>query len=72
MVNIVPPQEVWASIHSRIMAELRAATGSCLQQSEEAPALVTSVNLSSVVAEDIRRDLGMITGRNYTYIKHIT
>ena len=60
-----PPGQV-ASLHTKILTELTAAAGNCLQQSDEAPALVTSVNTSRVVA-DIKRDLGRVTGQTLQF-----
>lgn len=60
--NIVSPPSQVSSLHTKIMTELRTAAGNSLHQSEEAPALVTSVNTSRVVA-DIKRDLSRVTGQ---------
>ena len=62
--NIVSPPGQVSSLHSKIVTELRAAAGNSLQQSGEAPALVTSVNTSRVVA-DIKRDLSRVTGLTF-------
>ena len=59
--NIVTPPGQVSALHTKIVSELTAAAGNSLQQSAEAPALVTSVNTSRVVA-DIKRDLGRVSG----------
>ena len=64
--NIVSPPGQVSSLHSKIVTELRAAAGNSFQQSAEAPALVTSVNTSRVVA-DIKRDLSRVTGQTLQF-----
>ena len=69
----VPPPSKVATLHLKIVAELKSwfeSRGAMLVESDDAPAIVTIIN-SSNVERDIQRDFDKQKDGNYT-LKYIT